>query len=125
MRWISTAACEKLNRIFPNDKRILHEVGTAAMELYNKAYCATDCIDPANGNSCGIISSKPDIDFRLMMSQLDTNYVFKQDFSVKKTLEAKPHQTAILEQLLEVSTMSCAFVSTPQTKRLSFFYLYR
>lgn len=121
MRWISTAACEKLNRIFPNDERILHEVGTAAMELYNKAYSATDCIDPANGNSCGFISSKPDIDFRLMMSQLNTNYVFKQDFSVKKTLKVKPYQTAILEQFLEVSTMSCAFVSTPQTKRLSFF----
>lgn len=120
MQWISEAACEKLDLIFPNDNRILYDVGTAAMKLYNKAYSTIDCMDPAHENSCGSISISQNIDFRVMMLHLDANSVSAQKIGRKKNLKVTPHETLILEQFLEASTISCAFVSTAQTARLLF-----
>lgn len=120
MQWISEAACEKLDHIFPNDNSILHDVGTAAMKFSNEAYSTTDCMDPAHENSCGSIFISQNIDFRVMMLQLDANSVSAQNIGRKRNLKMKPHMTLILEQFLELSKISCAFVSTVQTLRLRF-----
>lgn len=106
MQWLSTAACKKLNHIFTKDKKILNDVGTAALQLYQKSYSAADCTNPAHGNSCYIISSQQDIEFGFMMSQLDAEYVSKQDFSGEDTLKFQLHEAAILEQFLQ---STCAF----------------
>lgn len=54
------------------------------------------------------------------MLQLDANSVSAQNIGRKKNLKMKPHMTLILEQFLELSKISCAFVSTVQTLRLRF-----
>ncbi|CCI10828.1 unnamed protein product [Albugo candida] len=111
---LSSAACDNLDRMFPQDKKTLHDDGTSANGAENQIE-----IVPPN-HSQASISSQEDIYFRYIASDLD----FGSDLGTELDTPTKNVKLGIeiqvIEQFLSQTEISCMRVRRDQNDRLFF-----
>lgn len=111
---VSAPACESLDRMFPNDSKTLHNVGTLVKKYVTGTYSTSRRSFHLHSSFHGIVSSQQDIKLRYMMSQREFESSSRSD---AKNDKKKSREILNLEGFLMRENWSCAYLIPPQSER--------
>ncbi|CCI11215.1 unnamed protein product [Albugo candida] len=117
MESISATACENLDGMFPNDRRMFHEAVRLVKEYGKIANPTTNRINQGNLDIRGMISSESKFKLGLLLSLHEFKSGAKENTRADEKPSHKSQEILFLEEFLSNKRWSCAYLAPPQSKR--------